>query len=204
MNADGTDVRQLTWGPFDDREPAYSPDGNFVAFASDRSGNYDIWLLDVRSGALRQLTTDGGDDFMPTFSPQGDQVAYVGTRGNTRGVYTMSLTTSVEQPLAGATGRVDAPSWGPDGTVVYHTTTGGASELAVQGTAITGQENAFAFRAGWLGAREIVYVSDGLGHSPVATPARFRSPPRSRSCAVPTRHVHAISTHATLGRRSAS
>lgn len=162
VNADGSDVRQLTWGPYDDREPAYSPDGNLVAFASDRGGNYDIWLLDVRTGALRQLTTDAGDEFMPTFSPQGDQVAYVATRGNARGVYAMSLATGVEQPIAGASGRIDAPSWGPDGTIVYHSTTGGASQLAVQGTPVTGSENAFAFRAGWLGAREIVYVSDGL------------------------------------------
>ena len=46
---------KLTTGPFDDREPAWSHDGTRLAFSSDRGGtqpggNYNIWILDVRSG----------------------------------------------------------------------------------------------------------------------------------------------------------
>ncbi|MEY4007978.1 MAG: WD40-like Beta Propeller Repeat, partial [Gemmatimonadota bacterium] len=40
-------MRRLTWGPYDDREPVVSPDGRFVAFSSDRSGNTDLWTLEL-------------------------------------------------------------------------------------------------------------------------------------------------------------
>ena len=51
---DGTDLRKLTWGPFDDREPIWSHDGTRVAFSSDRGNplgsDYNIWMLDTRTG----------------------------------------------------------------------------------------------------------------------------------------------------------
>jgi Tol biopolymer transport system component len=47
MNADGSGLRAITSGPFDDREPSWSRDGNRIAFSSDRSGNYDVFDLDV-------------------------------------------------------------------------------------------------------------------------------------------------------------
>ena len=49
MNADGSGLRAITSGPFDDREPSWSRDGLRIAFSSDRSGNYDVWDLDVAS-----------------------------------------------------------------------------------------------------------------------------------------------------------
>ena len=55
MLPDGTRRRQITTGHGDDREPSISPDGTTIAFASDRAfeGSYDIWTVDLRSGALK-------------------------------------------------------------------------------------------------------------------------------------------------------
>jgi Tol biopolymer transport system component len=48
MNADGTDPRPLTVRrTYDDYSPAWSPDGARIAFESNRSGDFDIWVLDV-------------------------------------------------------------------------------------------------------------------------------------------------------------
>ena len=57
--------------------------------------------------------------------------------------------------------RADAPSWGPGGQIVYHSTAGIGSQLEVEGRGLTGEENAFPFRAAWSSATDIVYVSDG-------------------------------------------
>ena len=161
VRADGTGQRKLTWGPHDDREPAWSPDGKSVAFASDRSGNYDIWILDVGSGALRQVTRDAGEDYMPTWSPAGDAIAFIGTRNGAPGVQAVTLSSGSERTVTPTAGRFDAPSWGPSGAIVYHAGGAGVSRLEVDGRPLTGDENAFAFRAGWLSLTEIAYVSDG-------------------------------------------
>ncbi len=60
INPDGSNQRKLTWGTFDDREPIFSHDGTRIAFSSDRGNalgsDYNIWMLDLRTGELRQIT----------------------------------------------------------------------------------------------------------------------------------------------------
>ncbi|MCE9601828.1 MAG: amidohydrolase family protein [Gemmatimonadetes bacterium] len=164
VGADGQGLRQLTNGPFDDREPTYSRDGTRIAFSSDRgnAGNYDIWTLDLASGALTQVTRDRGDDYMPSWSPDGSEIAFIGTRDRAPRVLAVAVATGNERVLATARGTVDAPSWGPGGALVHYAVDGISSRLEQDGRVLTGDENAFAFRAGWLGNGEIVYVSDGL------------------------------------------
>jgi len=49
VSASGGTVEALTEGPEDDGYPAWSPDGRWIAFHSNRSGSYDIWLLRTES-----------------------------------------------------------------------------------------------------------------------------------------------------------
>jgi len=68
--------RLLTRGASSDRQPAYSPDGKRVLFSSNRSGNLDLWLLDLENGALRQLTDDAAQDWDPGFAPDGRHIVW--------------------------------------------------------------------------------------------------------------------------------
>ena len=171
---DGSHQHKLTWGPFDDREPIWSHDGRRVAFSSDRENplgsDYNIWVLDVDSGDIRQLTKDPADDYMPSWSPDDREIAFASTREDGRSVWAVDVATGTERKVATAAGRVDAPSWGPGGQIVYHVTTGSgrggapgpeSSRLEIDGGAITGDENVFAFRASWASGDEFFYVSDG-------------------------------------------
>src|SRR5262249_36708475 len=78
VNPDGSHERKLTWGPYDDREPAYSHDGTRIAFSSDRGdplgSNYNIFVLDLRSGQIKQLTKNPAEDFMPSWSPDDKEI----------------------------------------------------------------------------------------------------------------------------------
>jgi TolB protein len=66
----------LTFGDWDDRDPAVSPDGSRLAFASNRGGGWDLFLLDLNSGITQPLTDVAGSAGHPTWSPDGAWIAY--------------------------------------------------------------------------------------------------------------------------------
>ena len=69
-------LTRLTNGDWDDITPALSPDGTKLAFASNRFGHWDLFLMDLASGELTQLTDTPEYDGAPTWSPDGSFLAY--------------------------------------------------------------------------------------------------------------------------------
>jgi Tol biopolymer transport system component len=76
MAEDGTNVRRLTFNGVTDRAPRFSPDGRRVVFASDRDGDFDIYVLHLATGAVTQLTNNLARDDLPVFTADGDTVVY--------------------------------------------------------------------------------------------------------------------------------
>ncbi len=70
----------LTRGDGRDRQPVYSPDSTKILFSSNRTGNLDLWMLNVETGALRQLTDDAAQDWDPGFTPDGRQIVWASSR----------------------------------------------------------------------------------------------------------------------------
>src|SRR5262249_5363294 len=80
MDADGANRRQLTNNPGPDYQPAVTPDGRYVLFASARNGSQSkIWGMELDGQNLKQLTF-GQDDENPAVTPEGKWVLYT-TRG---------------------------------------------------------------------------------------------------------------------------
>ena len=69
-------LTRLTNGDWDDITPAPSPDGTKIAFASNRLGHWDLFLMDLSSGDLTQLTDTPEYDGAPSWSPDGSFLAY--------------------------------------------------------------------------------------------------------------------------------
>jgi Tol biopolymer transport system component/tRNA A-37 threonylcarbamoyl transferase component Bud32 len=92
-----------------------SPDGRWLAFDSDHSGNFEIYRLPLAGGEIEQLTTDPADDFAPSWSPDGAEIAFHSFRKGNRDVFVMpaggggaqQVTTGPEQDLVAR--------WSPDG-----------------------------------------------------------------------------------------
>jgi Tol biopolymer transport system component/serine/threonine protein kinase len=79
--------RQLTSDPGWEGDPALSPDGQFVAYASDRGGNTDIWMMDTTGGRPVRLTDDPAVDRSPAWFPDGAHLVFVSNRGGSEGIW---------------------------------------------------------------------------------------------------------------------
>jgi Tol biopolymer transport system component len=77
MDADGTGQRRLTHSRGIDMHPAYSPNGQFVAFTSNRDGNYEIYVLDTATENVSRITHNPERDDFACWHPNGRQLVIV-------------------------------------------------------------------------------------------------------------------------------
>jgi len=73
---DGKAVTQLTSDPAPDVQPCFSPDGSRIAFASYRSGNWDLWIIGLDGGQPSQITHSPLHEVHPSFAADGQRLAY--------------------------------------------------------------------------------------------------------------------------------
>jgi TolB protein len=84
-------VKKLTDGEFLDAWPTWRPDGKQIAFASNRSGNSDIWLMNANGSGLVNLTNNEAQDTSPAWSPDGKNLAFVSTRDGGSDIYVIEV-----------------------------------------------------------------------------------------------------------------
>jgi tricorn protease len=101
-DADGSNPRRLTVNVARDFSPRFSPDGKWIAFTSNRTGNNDVYVMPSNGGEPRQLTWFAGDDQALSWTPDGTGVVISTARGtNAWGspLYVVPLDGGVARPL---------------------------------------------------------------------------------------------------------
>jgi eukaryotic-like serine/threonine-protein kinase len=116
-------------------EPSFAPDGQTIAYVSDRTGNFEIYLKQISGGPDINLTNHPADDMQPAVSPDGKQIAFVSSRSGQSDCLCFFIY-GTDQPLMGGSiwvmpvlggsprRIVDSgtfPSWSPDGTSIIFT-----------------------------------------------------------------------------------
>jgi hypothetical protein len=135
INPDGSDRQQLTVNDWNDKRPEWSPDGNLIAYESDRDRpRLDIFVMDANGNEIRNLTKSEADDGVPVWSPDGTQIAFR-SDGTVSGEYEVWIMKSglVQDPRAVTQdiGTVRAPAWSPDGNeIVYSKGPDGKQDLS--------------------------------------------------------------------------
>jgi TolB protein len=127
MNADGTNIHNLTNHPAQDRQASWSPDGQFIIFISDREGGDDLWIMDADGGRQTLLLNIDDDLDWPWWQPMVEDeemselanadVEFVVAELQSNGTWRFTVT--VRHPDTGWEDYADG--WDvvlPDGTVV--------------------------------------------------------------------------------------
>ncbi len=120
MRADGTHQIRLTHHPATDKAPSWAPDGKRLAFSSNRGGNFNIYILELKSGVVENLTQNLFEDGIPTWSPDGKRVAFHSKRQFNWDIYTINVMTREEQRLTHQPLMDTYPTWSPDGRYIVY------------------------------------------------------------------------------------
>ncbi len=124
MNADGSDVTALSPEGVNDTSPVWSPDGQKIAFVSQRDGNREIYVMDSNGQNVVNVTRHPADDWTPSWSPDSSRLAFSSIRTGGWEIYVLDTAClpapeSCPDMLIQITNDGNAnilPVWSPDGS----------------------------------------------------------------------------------------
>jgi TolB protein len=121
-DADGESPRVVLASRLPIMSPAWSPDGQWLAYVSFENNLSAIYVQQLRSGERRRVSARAGVNGAPAFSPDGTQLAVTlsGSNGNLD-IYLLNLATQALTRLTDDTAIDTEPSWSADGRQIYFT-----------------------------------------------------------------------------------
>lgn len=114
----GTLGQRLTNAAGIDVGASFSPDGQSIAFSSERSGGLQIYVVPATGGDAKRVTFMGSHNTDPDWSPTGDRIAFVGRDSNNYDLFTVTPDGRDMKRLTQGEGSNEDPTWSPDGRYI--------------------------------------------------------------------------------------
>ena len=112
--------QQIIYSSSLERSAEYSPDGSKIVFASERSGNDEIWVCDSKGGNPVRLTFfDGPRTGTPRWSPDGEFIAFDSWEGGKPHIYAISVDGGQPRRITPDSLFASQPFWSNDGNWIY-------------------------------------------------------------------------------------
>jgi eukaryotic-like serine/threonine-protein kinase len=126
---------QVVAGSRENTRGAWSPDGEHIAFGSDRTGEMNLWLRSLRDGKTRRLTSGPGGDYQPNWSPDGRALAFFSGRAETIDIWRFDFDGETLTRLTRGQGININPFYSPDGKqIAFMSDRDGRLEVFVMST----------------------------------------------------------------------
>lgn len=108
----------ITNHPANDVYPRLRPGGDRFTFASNRTGNFEIYTAAVDGSNVTQLTNHAALDTQPSWSPDGKQIVFVSERSGDAELYILNIGNGKLVQLTSLPGIDMTPDWSPDGSKI--------------------------------------------------------------------------------------
>lgn len=116
----------------EDSRGAWSRDGNWIAFNSDRAGPMNLWVVPAAGGRALQVTEGPGGDYQPTWSAYGEVLAFFSSRAGNADIWTVELESKSLSRLTSGHALDINPCFSPDGSrIAYQSDPRGRLEVWV-------------------------------------------------------------------------
>ena len=110
--------------------PAWSPNGQSIAYVSFENGMPAIYISNINNGKRRLITNFAGINSAPSFSPDGSKLAIVLSRDTTPAIYTVNLRTGALQKITRVNAINTAPAWSANGqNILFTSDRGGTPQI---------------------------------------------------------------------------
>ena len=159
-DADGYNAKTILESRQPILSPAWSRDGNRLAYVSFEERNSAIHIQDIRTGERQKVVSGVGINSSPAFSPDGQRLAVTRSMEGNPDIYVVDLSTKQQTRLTSDGGIDTEAAWSPDGQTIVFTSDRGGSPQIYRVSPAGGPQQRVTFNMGDYNARAS-YSPDG-------------------------------------------
>lgn len=136
-------LTRIGTGNWNDIAPALSPDRNQLAFASDRNGYWDLYVMNLQNGDVTQITNSPEYDSAPSWSPDAQWLVFETYANDNLEISVVSVNDRAQPiyPVTNDPASDHSPVWAPDGRhVAFISSRGGDSDVWLANLDLTDED----------------------------------------------------------------